>query len=397
MVGLPLVPPPVMRSLAVGPPELLETYGATPQPVRVDGTPVWCGFIATPAPAFDADAPDQAHRVLIRVRAFSCNFRDRYLLLRAYAAPPDNRPYAIGSEFVGDVVATGAEVSRVQVGDRVMADNAWPLEEPKGWRRGVPTDHASREYLTLSEEKLARVPADMVDVVAAGFSVGAQTAYSMVSKLGVSEGGHVLVTAASSNTSLFSIAALRGRRVHVYVTTSSPHLVPALRDLGVAEVFQVEPDAPDWVRHGGLWATATRLGGFDAAIDPFCDTQMPKVLPLLRHGGRYVTCGLTDRELATVPTAPGLRTALAVAIFRNLQIVGNCAGLRSHLEEALADYVAGRLPVRIDSVLSGNTAAGAFVERTFAARDRFGKVMFSYDQEPGPTREDGDGQASRRA
>jgi NADPH:quinone reductase-like Zn-dependent oxidoreductase len=365
-----------MRGLAVGPADLLERHGASPEPISIQDTSLWCGHVTSPAPAFDPASGVDAHRALVRVRAFSCNFRDRYLILKALADLPDGRPYTVGSEFAGDVVATGAKVTRVRAADRVMADNLWPYPEPTGWRRGVPTNHASWEYLVVHEEHLARVPDGMDYVQAAAFSIGGQTAYSMVGKLGLGEGDHALVTAGTSNTSLFSIAALRARGVQTWVTTASERFRGAFEELGVSAVFTVDPAARTWLDHATMVATTSRLGGFHGVIDPFCDTHLAKVLPFLRQGGRYVTCGMSDVE----PGHGGadLRTGLAIAIFRNLHIIGNCSGQREHLDEAIRDHANGRLPVRIDSVFCGDAAA-TFVDRTFNARDRFGKVVFSYD------------------
>jgi NADPH:quinone reductase-like Zn-dependent oxidoreductase len=365
-----------MRGLAVGPAELLQRHGAQPQRTTVQDTTLWCGQVVSPPPAFDPAASAQEHRALVRVRAFSCNFRDRYLILKALADLPDGRPFTVGSEFAGDVVATGSKVTRVRAGDRVMADNLWPYDPPAGWRPGVPTNHASWEYLVVHEEHLARIPEGMDYVQAAAFSIGGQTAYSMVGKLGLSAGDHALVTAGTSNTSQFCIAALRARNVHTYVATSSERFKGAFEEMGVSAVFTVDPSARTWLDHAVMVGMASRLGGFHGVIDPFCDTHLAKVLPFLRQGGRYVTCGMSDVEPGT--GGADLRTGLAIAIFRNLHIIGNCSGQREHLDEAIRDYTAGRLPVRIDSVFRGDAAA-PFVDRTFNARDRFGKVVFSYD------------------
>jgi NADPH:quinone reductase-like Zn-dependent oxidoreductase len=365
-----------MRGLAVAPPDLLERHGAVPQRADVQGTEVWCGQVASPLPAFDPAVAAHARHALVHVRAFSCNYRDRYLLFKALADLPGGRPYALGSEFAGEVVAVGSEVARVQPGDRVMADNLWPYEEQAGWRPGVPTNHASWEFLVVHEEHLARLPPKMGYVEAAAFSVGGQTAYSMVGKLGVAEGGHVLVTAGTSNTSLFSVAALRAQGVQAYVTTTSDRFTEALLGLGATAVFRVDPAAESWLGHREMIAVTSRLRGFDGVVDPFSDTHLAKVLPFLKQGGRYVTCGMSDAELGT--GGAGLRTGLAVAILRNLQIIGNCSGQRSHLEHAVRDYERGLLPVRVDRVFHGDAAA-AFLERTFTARDRLGKVVFAYD------------------
>jgi D-arabinose 1-dehydrogenase-like Zn-dependent alcohol dehydrogenase len=73
----------------------------------------------------------------------------------------------------------------------------------------------------------------------------------------------------------------------------------------------------------------------------------------------------TNRELISV-------------MIKNLHIIGNCIGLTSDLQAALDDYDRGTLKVAVDSVYSGHEV-GAFLDRTYNARDRFGKVIYQYD------------------
>ena len=130
---------------------------------------------------------------------------------------------AIGSEFVGEVAAVGADVTGLALGDRVMGDNHYigAGDAGRDYAEGVPTNAASQEYQVFHPAKLIAVPPEMPDEVAAAFSIGAQTAYSMVRKLALPYGGHVLVTAARSNTSLFVISALKQLGVNVYATSTS--------------------------------------------------------------------------------------------------------------------------------------------------------------------------------
>src|SRR5688500_2904546 len=95
----------IMRNVAVcgaGFPALhphASTFGA----VAIHGVPARVGVLERPDPAFDAADPGNARKVLVRVRAFSCNYRDRaqiYKLARFGAAADF---YVLGSEFAGEV------------------------------------------------------------------------------------------------------------------------------------------------------------------------------------------------------------------------------------------------------------------------------------------------------
>ena len=59
--------------------------------------------------------------VLVKMRAWSLNYRD-LLVVRGVYAPKLRFPFQILSDGVGEVVQTGLNVSRVQVGRRVHAE-----------------------------------------------------------------------------------------------------------------------------------------------------------------------------------------------------------------------------------------------------------------------------------
>jgi hypothetical protein len=64
-------------------------------------------------------------------------------------------------------------------------------------------------------------------------------------------------------------------------------------------------------------------------------------------------------------------------LVKDVSVIWNCLGHTQDLVRAVADYQAGALPVTLDSVHTGD-AIGAFLERTYNAPDRFGKVVFRY-------------------
>jgi len=353
--------------------------------VEVDRVPVGFGVVRTREPDFDRTAPGNATRVLVKVTAFSCNYRDKAFILSAAAKATDNSFYVLGSEFAGTVVAVGPEVSGLQLGDRVIGDNAYSGHGicGEGAPEGLATNHASREYQVLDQRRMHRVPAEMPATVAAGFGVGSQTAYAMIRKVRTTPGARVLVTSARSNTSLFVINALRAHDVEVYATTTSAQCGGKLRQLGVKEVFEADLHPREFTKHEQLVRVARRIGRFDCVIDPFFDLNLAKALGVLAPGGTYITCGLARQDgapsdPAPMPTAPRLEEVLLRAIVYNHQIIGNCLGTTEDLESACRDYAAGRLEVVIDSVFSGDKV-GAFIERTFCARGRFGKVIFQYE------------------
>ena len=353
--------------------------------LEMDGIPVTVGVVPTPSSDVEKDLLEKPDHVVIRVKAFSCNYRDKALIFSAAKSENERSFYVIGSELVGEVVNVGPAVTSLQIGDRVIGNNHYHGFgiDTGGAPEGMPTNHGSKEYQILHQNKLMKIPSNMPDEVGAVFSLGAQTAYSMIRKLQVKEGDNVLVTAAKSNTSLFAIQALQKYRANVYVTTTSQRFEKELQDLGVKEVFVVSPDLPYFNQHVRMTEVAKRIGLFDCVIDPFYDLHIGKVIHMIGFGGRYVTCGLFNQYQSLIDQefqyiGSNLIEVMGLAMLKNIQIIGNCLGSTQDLERALQDYEDGVFDVSLDSVFYGNQVVD-FFDRTFNARDRFGKVAFQYD------------------
>ncbi len=69
---------------------------------------------------------------------------------------------------------------------------------------------------------------------------------------------------------------------------------------------------------------------------------------------------------------------MSTIMLKNLQLIGNCIGQTSDLQNALNDYAAGKLDVTLDSIYSGDQVA-EFFERTYTDSNRFGKVVYQYE------------------
>ncbi len=337
--------------------------------VSINGHSIGCGFIQTDEPEFDPErSPD---KVWVRIKGFSCNFRDKALVLQAVQGR-QNGYYVIGSEFVGEVQQVGIHVHGFQPGDRVIANNSWPLA-PDGLPGGVPTNHAGKEYQAFRPAQLVKIPRQMSDAEAAIFSIGAQTVYSMLRKLDIPAGARVLVTAAKSNTSLFVFEALRRRGVETWALSRSRDHQERLYDLGVKELVLFDParSLSDTLPHG-----------FEYVIDPFFDIYLPFAVDILTPGGKYVTCGFyTQSEEITISPAMARNFlgVMAQAMVKNITLIGNCLGTPDDLTRALADYETGSFCPVIDSVF-GLGQVQEFLDRTYNAPERFGKVALLFQE-----------------
>jgi NADPH:quinone reductase-like Zn-dependent oxidoreductase len=350
--------------------------------VLLDDVPVRCSILETPDPEFHRNRAENKFHVLVRIKAFSLNYRDKNRIFTMALKGGENGFYVVGSEFVAEVLDVGSGVTGFVPGDRVIGNNSYQSSGWDGVAPGVPTNHASKEIQIFHQVKLIKVPAAMPDEVAASFSIGAQTTYSMIRRLDMFNGANVLVTSGKSNTSLFAINALKSRNVRVYATSTSRRFACELEKRGVKQLIVVTPECRNFIEHSEISEIIRQSGGFDFVIDPYFDLHLSRVLDAMAIGGKYITCGLYDQYLDLIqqPAPSTYKTGreLITVMMKNLQIMGNCIGLTSDLQTAIEDFGAGALEVIVDSVFSGSQTA-EFLDRTYNAQDRFGKVVYRYD------------------
>jgi NADPH:quinone reductase-like Zn-dependent oxidoreductase len=370
-----------MRNFAILATKTIRSADTINGTVMLDQVPVTCGIIETPDPEFRKGDPKNEFSVLVRVSAFSLNYRDKNRIFTMAMKGSENGFYVVGSEFVAEVLDVGPGVTELVPGDRVIGNNSYPSSGWDGVAPGVPTNHASKEVQVLHQAKLIKIPTSMPDEVAASFSIGAQTTYSMIRRLEMFEGANVLVTSGKSNTSLFAINALKNHNVNVYVTSTSHSFARELEQRGVKQIFVVPPECRNFVEHSEIAEKVMHAGGFHFVIDPYFDLHLSRVLDAMAIGAKYITCGLYDQYLALIqqPALPGYGTGreLVTTMLKNLQITGNCIGLTSDLQKAIGDFDAGALDVIVDSVFSGSQIS-EFLDRTYNSKDRFGKVVYRY-------------------
>ena len=343
-----------------------------------------CGLLQGSDTLFDSTSNLNQEKVLVRKKAFSCNFRDKSVALTAkysldvYAKNGHAKFYTLGSELVGEVIQKGGAVTNLEIGDMVIGNGNYPYSEYDNARPGLPTNHTSKELEIFHFSKLIKVSKSMPIEVAAGISIGGQTAYSMIRKLHIQKGEKVLVTAATSNTSLFAINALKKLNVNVYAVTTRAIHKEQLIELGVKEVFISSH------KTNGLGENqAIKEHKFNAVIDPLFDIYASSVIPLLDYEGRYITCGFNNQyfksskqEDRATPENDFL-SIMSTAIGRNLNLMGNCLGNTQDLENAIRDYENGDLEVVIDSVFQEGQIED-FFDRSFNSKDRLGKVIYKF-------------------
>ena len=339
-----------------------------------NGHKVLCGLVEDNVSSKQL-LPLKPEQVLIKIKAFSCNYRDRSILLNI-SDKCKNRPSpylfaAFGSDFVAEVVACGSDVVGFKEGDRIIPDCSYPHKNFSV--AGIPTNYASQRYHKLNYDQIIKIPNNLTDEKAAAFSIGAQTSYSIIRKLNVQKNDNILITAATSNTSLFALMKLKNRYDNIYVISSRSQFYPKLHELGVKKCIKIKD----------VKNLSEDIGGFDVVIDPFYDLHFNLLLPLMNDFGRYISCGLymQHHDFSKIEDSKlhrNYNTSLVHLILKNISFIGNCLGKRQDIEGALKDYENGDYDVLIDTVYTGSDLI-SFLKRTYINNERFGKVIYRYN------------------
>ena len=201
----------------------------------------------------------RAGEALVRVRAAAIT-RDE---LRWPAA---RLPATPCHEFCGTVAAVALDVRGVEVGDAVYA--LGPFDR----------DGAAAEFVRVPARLLARKPASVSDVDSAAIPLSALTAgQALFDHGGLQAGQRVLVHGGAGAVGAFAVQLALAQGAHVIATTSDAGAV-AVRALGAHEVLV----------HGEA-AFEDIVRDIDLVFDTHGPDMLPRSLPTLRRGGRFVT------------------------------------------------------------------------------------------------------------
>lgn len=338
--------------------------------VKFGSTDVWFGLVELSQPNFDINNPKNDNYVLIKVKYFSCNYRDKSILLESYTSEPnENRLFfPFGSEFSAEIIKTGKNVKNLNVGDFVMPN----CEYPNGLKPGIPSNFASLGWLKIHKSKIIKIPACLSLEEAACFSLGSQTASSMIRRSGIlKEGSNPVVFSARSATSIFIIRQLLIQGIKpICISTTS------WKDYEKEYIYPCEVERLEDVSLQAMKRNITHV------FDPFFDINIENAVNLLQIGGTYITCGLLNQhpllsEKTPVENEPILRRALTMGVMKNISFICNCLGTDADLQNAI--NLVEKYSVRpiIDKSYDV-TQYLDFIDRSFFNTNKIGKVPLIY-------------------
>ncbi len=284
----------------------------------------------------DLPWPGSGRDVLVRLRAAALNPADGYF--RAFGPYVDNAgPCILGHDGAGIVEQVGAEVTRIQPGQRVCYCN--------GGIGGGFGNYA--EFAVVPESQLALIPDSVDDVTAAALPLVLITAWeSLYDRAQLEAEEFALIHAGAGGTGHIAVqlAALRGARVAATVSTEDK--VDLVTKLGVERAIRYRSE--DFAEVSREWTSGQ---GLDVALDNLGPEIFRKTIPLMSPYGRLVTLmgtpGDDENETAYVNN---------LTIHNVMMLTPMLLSLQDHLDnqaeivrQGLQLLESGKLQVEIDS------------------------------------------------
>jgi NADPH:quinone reductase-like Zn-dependent oxidoreductase len=315
-------------------------------------------------------------QALVRIRATGPNARDYAICttgMMGVARPATHIPLC---DMAGDVVAVGADVTEVSVGDRVTMihyarwlDGHWDgsmREEDYGFTR----DGFLRELAAVPADALVRLPDNLCYEDAATLPSAGLTAWQAVVVEGRLRPGSTVVTIGTGGVSVCAMqwAKLLGARV--IVTSSSDEKLARLRELGADGGINYRA-TPQWYE-GVMALTGGR--GADLVVNTVGLQELDNCLEACRSGGRVAYIGASAVTADRVGTPPPAPRRLGLLIMRDLTIRGILVGSRRMMED-LVDALEHHPEVRpiVDRVYEFDQANEAM--DYFGRTGKIGKVV----------------------
>ncbi|MCU1458354.1 MAG: Alcohol dehydrogenase zinc-binding domain protein [Actinomycetia bacterium] len=301
------------------------------------------------------DVPDPAvgpDDVLVRVEAVSIEGGDT---LNRQGGALTAVPHIVGYQCAGTVVATGADVTGIAPGDRVVT---------------VGLDGSHAELRAVGQGFCWLIPDGLSTEDAACVPVPFGTADDCLFEFGRLQAGETaLVHAGASGVGIAAIQLAKRAGARVLATASSDERLERLHEYGLDEgINYATGDFVDAVR------ALTDGAGADVVVDSVGGSTLQKSLQCLAYRGRCVTLGDAGRETASLLDISTMRG-------NNQTLVGYFLGAELFLSDRphvviarlLDDVARGDLQVVIDRRFPLEQAgeAHAYIE----SRQAFGRVL----------------------
>ena len=307
--------------------------------------------------------------VRVRLHAAALNYRDLALAEGSFGS--GDTLYIPGSDGAGDVVETGAGVTRFRTGDRVITSfyPDWidgPATPAKTARAlGGSLDGVLATEIVLKEDALARAPGHLDYHEAATLPCAGLTAWNALFVQGGAKIGDSVLLLGTGGVSIMALQLAKAAGLRTIITSSSDEKLARAKTLGAAAGVNYR-STPDWenevLRH-------TEGRGVDVVLEVGGKETLPHSIAATRMGGLVNIIGGVagfSTEMSLFPLIGGSR-----------RLGGINVGSRSMLDDLVrATESAGIRPL-VDRVYAFKDAGAAFAD--LKAGKHFGKLVVTVD------------------
>jgi len=172
-----------------------------------------------------------------------------------------------GTEFAGEIVAMGKNVSSLKAGDKVF-----------GFDDEGAESHA--QYLTIKEEKAITIPDNISYEQAAASSEGAHYAYNFINKVDLQKGQNILVNGATGAIGSAAVQLLKYFEVNVTAVCAKKN-IELVKSLGADKVIDYSKE--DFTKDGQK---------YNFVFDTVGKSSFFKCKHLLQPAGVYISSDL---------------------------------------------------------------------------------------------------------
>ncbi|WP_424952319.1 NADPH:quinone oxidoreductase family protein [Deinococcus sp.] len=237
-----------------------------------------------------------AGEVLLRVHAAGVNFPDTLIIQGKYQFRPE-LPFTPGSEVAGEVLAVGEGVSRVAVGDRVIA---------------FLTTGGYATHAVAIASQVMPMPPELDYEEAAAFTLASGTSYhALVDRAKLQAGETLLVLGAAGGVGLAAVQIGHALGARVIAAVGSDEKLPICKGNGADEVINYATE--------DLRARLKELTGGkgpDVIYDPVGGSFAEPAFRSIGWGGRYLVVGFAAGDIPALPlNLPLLKGASIVGVF----------------------------------------------------------------------------------
>ena len=310
------------------------------------------------------DPTPGAGQVLIRVRATSLNFRDTAVIRGSYSG--QRLPIVPLSDGAGEVVAVGAGVTRIKVGDRVAGIffQAWQsgslTREKTKSALGGAIDGMLAELVLLHEDGVVKLPEYLSYEAGATLPCAAVTAWHALVPRGHLIPGETVLLLGTGGVSIFALQFAKISGARVIITSSSDEKLARAKAMGADETINYKT-YPAWEEQ--VYGLSDREG-VDQVIEVGGAGTLDKSLRSVRIGGRVsligVVAGAGDVNYAQI-------------FMKSIDVQGIYVGSREMFEAMNRVMALHQIEPVIDRIFEWKEAKAAY--QHLQSGRHFGKIV----------------------